>query len=85
MESEWSCAFLGDMGLTSEIFTAENCLPHQTDCHESPSGNGDSNSQYGFEVSSGVLDVVTFYSHNLAVPYDVMLMIKKYCKEKLYL
>jgi len=61
-------AFVGDMGLTNEIFLNENCLLHQDDCLMSPNGNGDSSSDYNFEVSTGVLDVIEFYSHNLAVP-----------------
>ncbi|PCK07096.1 MAG: thiol oxidoreductase, partial [Alteromonadaceae bacterium] len=61
-------AFLGDMGLTNEIFSSENCLQHQADCVVSPTGNGDSNSSYAFEVSTKVLDAIELYSHNLAVP-----------------
>lgn len=61
-------AFLGDMGLTSEIFSAENCLLHQADCIASPNGDGDSINDYPFEVSTSVLDLIEFYSQNLAVP-----------------
>ncbi len=61
-------AFIGDMGLTNEIFPEENCLAHQTDCSSSPNGNGDQNDDYPFEVAPEVLDNVEFYSHNLAVP-----------------
>ncbi|PCJ47799.1 MAG: thiol oxidoreductase, partial [Moraxellaceae bacterium] len=61
-------AFLGDMGLTSEIFPQENCLLHQDDCLVSPNGNGDSAEDYDFEVSTKVLDVIELYSHHLAVP-----------------
>ncbi len=61
-------AFNGDMGLTTEIFLDENCLLHQDDCLVSPNGNGDSSSDYNFEVSSAVLDLIELYSHNLAVP-----------------
>lgn len=62
-------AFLGDMGLTTELFKGENCLPHQQDCQAAPNGNGDvAQPDYDYEVSSQVLDKVTFYSHHLAVP-----------------
>lgn len=61
-------AFLGDMGLTSEIFSTENCLLHQDDCLASPNGNGDSTEDYDFEVDTDVLDFIELYSHNLAVP-----------------
>lgn len=62
-------AFLGDMGLTTDFFTEQNCMPHQTDCAAAPHGNGDvSDPSYQFEVSTKVLDKVTFYSHHLSVP-----------------
>lgn len=62
-------AFLGDMGLTTELFQEENCLKHQSDCINAPNGNGDTvNPDYPFEVSRKVLDKVTFYSHHLSVP-----------------
>lgn len=61
-------AFLGDMGLTSEIFSDENCLQHQSDCLLAPNGNGDSTEDYDFEVSTGILDRVEFYSQHLSVP-----------------
>lgn len=62
-------AFLGDMGLTTELFKEENCLTHQSDCLNAPNGNGDTvDPNYGFEVSRKVLDKVNFYSHHLSVP-----------------
>ncbi|PKF63452.1 thiol oxidoreductase [Psychromonas sp. psych-6C06] len=62
-------AFLGDMGLTTDFFQIENCLEHQQDCKKSPNGNGDiADPSYQYEVSTKVLDKVTFYSHHLAVP-----------------
>jgi len=62
-------AFLGDMGLTTDFFKTENCLDHQRDCKASPNGNGDSaDRDYGYEVSTQVLDKITFYAHHLAVP-----------------
>jgi CxxC motif-containing protein (DUF1111 family) len=62
-------AFLGDMGLTTDFFQQENCLEHQIDCKKSPNGNGDmANDDYKYEVSTKVLNKVTFYSHHLSVP-----------------
>jgi len=61
-------AFLGDMGLTTDFFQTENCLPHQKDCKSSSNGNGDMVSEYDYEVSTKVLDKVTFYSNHLSVP-----------------
>ncbi|MGC9402956.1 di-heme oxidoredictase family protein [Vibrio genomosp. F10] len=61
-------AFLGDMGLTTELFTTENCMPHQKDCLAAPSGNGDMTGEYSHEVSSKVLEKVVFYSSHLSVP-----------------
>jgi len=62
-------AFLGDMGLTTDFFKDENCLEHQLDCKASPNGNGDvADPSYQYEVSTGVLDKITFYTHHLAVP-----------------
>lgn len=61
-------AFLGDMGLTSRLHLEENCLAHQTDCLQAPTGNGDSNQSYNYEVSDRVLESVTFYSAHLGVP-----------------
>lgn len=62
-------AFLGDMGLTTDFFKTENCLDHQLDCKKSPNGNGDAlDSSNNYEVSTAILDKITFYSHHLAVP-----------------
>ncbi|MEH6452408.1 MAG: di-heme oxidoredictase family protein [Psychromonas sp.] len=61
-------AFLGDMGLTTDIFKQENCLDSQQDCMSAPNGNGDMVSDYNYEVSTKVLDKVTFYSNHLSVP-----------------
>lgn len=61
-------AFNNDMGLTSNIFPHEGCLEHQHDCLKSPNGNGDSRSDYPFEVSVKTLDFVEFYASHLSVP-----------------
>jgi len=61
-------AFLGDMGLTTDFFTTENCMPQQKDCLTAPSGNGDMAGKYNYEVSTKVLNKVAFYSSHLSVP-----------------
>ncbi|QPH54163.1 di-heme oxidoredictase family protein [Pontivivens ytuae] len=61
-------AFLNDMGLSSPIFTAGHgeCTEAQPACLAAPDGNDAE--QGGTEVSVEALDLVTFYSRNLAVP-----------------
>ena len=58
-------AFAGDMGLSTPLHPAVSgdCTPAQTRCLSAPDGATD-----GFEVSTEALDLVTFYSRNLAVP-----------------
>lgn len=61
-------AFNGDIGLSSPLVPANagDCTPAQTACLTAPHG-GDA--QYGgFEVPEAVLNLVAFYSRNLAVP-----------------
>jgi len=54
-------AFLGDMGITSPLFTAQNCPTAQSDCMSAPTG-GDP------EVDESKIALIDFYSHTLAVP-----------------
>ncbi|MCY0990351.1 c-type cytochrome [Nannocystis sp. ILAH1] len=54
-------AFLGDMGLTTDMFPLENCPEGQTECAAAPHGGAP-------EVSPDLLDDVIFYSATLAVP-----------------
>lgn len=54
-------AFNGDLGLTSRLFPAENCSPHQALCASLPNGGEP-------EVSDNILNFVEFYSQHLAVP-----------------
>jgi CxxC motif-containing protein (DUF1111 family) len=61
-------AFNGDIGLSNPLVPANSgdCTPAQIACLAAPNG-GDP--QYGgFEVPDAVLNLVTFYSRNLAVP-----------------
>ncbi|BAP55463.1 hypothetical protein THII_1166 [Thioploca ingrica] len=54
-------AFVGDMGITSPLFPAENCTPAQSTCAAAPSGGKP-------ELSTEQLDAITFYLQTLAVP-----------------
>ena len=60
-------AFAGDIGISSPIFDAAwgDCTTEQTACREAPHGDGDAR---GAEIDAEGLDLVTFYSRNLAVP-----------------
>ncbi|MBC7449737.1 MAG: c-type cytochrome [Hymenobacteraceae bacterium] len=59
-------AFVGDMGITSTLFRAENCTSPQQDCQRAPSGNTSSTEPY--ELSDVNLGRVAYYSATLAVP-----------------
>lgn len=54
-------AFANDMGLTSHLVPTDSCAPSQEDCLALPDGGTP-------EVSDEILDNVTFYTRNLAVP-----------------
>ncbi len=54
-------AFAGDMGLTSALSIKDDCTEAQTACRNAPHGGSP-------EVSDKILDQVTFYTANLAVP-----------------
>ena len=56
-----AAAFHGDMGLTSSLFPHINCERNQTQCFRAFT-------EKGLEVSDKILDAVTFYTQNLAVP-----------------
>lgn len=61
-------AFNGDIGLSSPLVPANSgdCTPAQAACLAAPHG-GDPH-YGGFEVPDAVLNLVSFYSRNLAVP-----------------
>jgi CxxC motif-containing protein (DUF1111 family) len=61
LKQQNAAAFNGDMGLTSSLFMEESCTPEQKRCHEQMAGEHP-------EVSDNILNKVTFYSQNLAVP-----------------
>lgn len=62
-------AFLGDMGLSNPMFPHPfgECTDAQADCRAAPAGQ-EPGIRDGLEVDGESLDLVTFYSRNLAVP-----------------
>lgn len=58
-------AFNGDLGITSALLMSDDCSPVQKKCRQAPNGNGPLGEP---EVSDKILNFVTFYSKNLAVP-----------------
>lgn len=60
-------AFAGDIGISSPLFPsgAGECTAAQTVCQNALHGDGDDR---GTEVDAEALELVTFYSRNLAVP-----------------
>ena len=61
LEQQNSGAFLGDLGITSPLFRAQNCPPIQTDCEAAVTGGTP-------EIDQDKVDDVTYYSRLLAVP-----------------
>jgi CxxC motif-containing protein (DUF1111 family) len=61
VEQQNSGAFLGDIGITSDLFPEQNCTSVEPDCVAAPNG-GDP------EVDQDKIDSVTFYASLLAVP-----------------
>lgn len=61
LEQQNSGAFLGDMGITSPLFPAENCPAAQQECREAQTGGEP-------ELNQDKIDDVTYYAHLLAVP-----------------
>ena len=61
VEQQAAGAFVGDIGITSDLFPDENCPPAQSDCAKAPNGGSP-------EVPAERLRKVTFYVRTLAVP-----------------
>lgn len=61
LEQQVSGAFLGDMGITSPLFTVQECSPSQEACLVAPTGGEP-------EVDESKVANITFYMHTLAVP-----------------
>ena len=57
-------AFNGDMGLTTPVFQKDHCTNAQSHCQKAKNGNGPD----GVEVRDDILEFVSFYARNLAVP-----------------
>jgi len=60
-------AFAGDIGISNPLHPKPwgECTEAQAACIKAPHGDGD---ERGFEIDAEGLDLVTFYSRNLAVP-----------------
>ena len=56
-----AAAFNGDLGITSTLFRKDHCTSRQVACLDSPSGGAP-------ELSDKILNLVTLYARNLAVP-----------------
>ncbi len=67
VEEQSAAAFSGDIGISSPLFPAPagDCTAAQTGCLAGPHGDGDDRVT---EIDGEGLDLVTFYSRNLAVP-----------------
>ena len=61
VEQQTAGAFLGDLGVTSELFPEENCTAPQEDCMAAPDGGRP-------EIGAKRLADVVFYTQTLAVP-----------------
>ena len=61
VEQQTAGAFLGDLGVTSELFPEENCTAPQEDCTAAPNGGRP-------EIGAKRLADVVFYTQTLAVP-----------------
>ncbi|MFT6390031.1 MAG: CxxC motif-containing protein (DUF1111 family) [Cellvibrionaceae bacterium] len=56
-----AAAFNGDLGITSTLFPLDHCTSTQSACLHAPSGGSP-------ELSENILNIVTLYARNLAVP-----------------
>ena len=61
VEQQTAGAFLGDLGVTSELFPKENCTAPQEDCLSAPNGGSP-------EIGVERLSDVVMYTQTLAVP-----------------
>ncbi len=67
IEEQTASAFVGDIGISNPLFTAGSgeCTDLQADCLAATHGDGDDRI---YEIDAQGLELVTFYSQNLAVP-----------------
>jgi CxxC motif-containing protein (DUF1111 family) len=61
LEQQDASAFVGDLGVTSELLPAQNCPAPQSDCQRAPHGGEP-------EIDASKLAAVTLYTQALAVP-----------------
>ncbi len=61
LRQQVASAFIGDLGITSSLFTIENCTAVQNDCSIASNGGTP-------EITNSNLDFVTLYTRSLAVP-----------------
>lgn len=61
VEDQVASAFLGDIGITSDVSPHENCTPQQSSCLEAPTGGNP-------EIGADLFGDVVFYNKTLAVP-----------------
>lgn len=61
VEQQVANAFLGDIGITSDLFPDENCTTPQVECLDAPNGGSP-------EIGRDLFDQVVFYNKTLAVP-----------------
>ncbi|MEX2455055.1 MAG: di-heme oxidoredictase family protein, partial [Rhodospirillaceae bacterium] len=68
IEDQAAAAFSGDIGISTVHFpdASGDCTGRQTACRAAPNGNDPDGENV--EAPKAVLDLVTFYSRNLAVP-----------------
>ncbi|MFT6460390.1 MAG: CxxC motif-containing protein (DUF1111 family) [Pseudophaeobacter arcticus] len=67
LHQQSAAAFSGDIGISTPLFPqpAGDCTAAQSPCLTAPHGDGDIR---GTEIDQANMDLVTFYSRNLAVP-----------------
>lgn len=67
VKEQSAAAFAGDIGISSPLMPNGwgECTALQSECQQAPHGDGDDR---GTEINAEGLDLVTFYSRNLAVP-----------------
>jgi CxxC motif-containing protein (DUF1111 family) len=68
IKQQTASAFSGDIGISNPLYPASwgECTAAQVDCRSAPDGGNPA--QQGFEIGPDGLDLVTYYSRNLAVP-----------------
>lgn len=68
VQAQSMAAMSGDMGLSNPIYPAHSgdCTEAQAGCMDAP--HGGTPSQEGLEAGAQVMDLITLYSRNLAVP-----------------